>query len=80
MLVSPLLERGWTLEDIKRHSMDELVMINKILERSRVIEQGSGITSEMVKENPELDRIRRRFHDEMELLDERVVETELGQE
>lgn len=53
-------------------------MINKILERARVIEQGSGITSEMVKESPELDRIRRRYYDEMDLLGESVVKTELG--
>lgn len=67
MLVAPLLKAGWTLDDIKNHTRDEITVASVLLSRFKILEQGD-IPRELAKEDPNADQAKLRYLDERDKL------------
>lgn len=65
-IYGPLLERGMSLREIKKHNRWEIMMMLKALERHNILTEGSQLTPEMRKENPDCAVLYASYLDELE--------------
>ncbi len=67
-----LLDRGWTIEDMRRHSRYELVVASLVLDRVDVLSNPPPSDEEaihdLLKDDPELAPAINRYYEEKEKL------------
>lgn len=71
MVAAPLLEQGITISEMREHTIQELVIMAKLLERMKAVQTGSSLPDNIGKEHPELNIYRLRYHEEMERIAKR---------
>lgn len=66
----PLLELGWTFEDIGRCTKAQLISAVIVLQRQKIMEAGGQITEDVLKQRPDLEYLWNLAQDEFEKLRE----------
>ena len=66
-LLGPLLEAGWTLNDIREHSIDDLAVASALLSRLRILRNpiSQEEAGKIVSEHPEMvDAVNRSIEEQ----------------
>jgi len=62
----PLIERGMSLHEIKKHNRYEIMVMLKALERYHILKEGQQITAEMRRKDPNATLLYSQYLDEID--------------
>ena len=65
-MLGQLLKEGWTWQDIKSCTRMQLQIALILIKRMDVLEKGSSIPNELLREHPELVEVKAAAEDEIE--------------
>ncbi len=69
--MGPLIERGISFAEMRKHTVDELILMVSILSRFKATETGASLPTNIGKDRPDLNEFVLRYHMEMERIAKR---------